>query len=399
MSWKLALWIGIVLVAIGFLYLVRGILLPFVLGYIIAVMLEPMVRKLRARGLGRRPSVYLISLSFFAVFGLIIVQVSPAIGRQLSDLQGSINNIAEFFAEEQPEDNFFKRWNPVVGAQPQGALGYVDNLLENNAATLERLGIPSSRRALVDQYVAPQRENIARAITGFFSGFLEIVANAASRILLLLFTPLFAIFFLLDMDRIKLSTNSFIPANIRRSVLEIFGEVGTVFTNYLRGVTITVLCYTAACAVVLVLLQVPYGFLLALLAGALYLVPYVGAWLSAIGVMLVVGLSGETGNWMFNTGSSWTFGLIATIIVIIINQLFDQFLYPRLVGASVGLSPLISMFVIFCGAALFGLFGMIIAFPLAGAVKVILDRLLRLTANPSPELVSLPAVPLRHRSS
>jgi predicted PurR-regulated permease PerM len=58
----------------------------------------------------------------------------------------------------------------------------------------------------------------------------------------------------------------------------------------------------------------------------------------------------------------------------------------------------VSMFVIFSGAALFGLIGMIIAFPLAGAVKVVLDRLIRVTSF-STETLDLPPVPLRHRAS
>jgi predicted PurR-regulated permease PerM len=56
------------------------------------------------------------------------------------------------------------------------------------------------------------------------------------------------------------------------------------------------------------------------------------------------------------------------------------------------------MFVIFSGGALFGLIGMIIAFPLAGAVKVILERLLRVTSVQA-ETLALPMVPLRHRAA
>jgi hypothetical protein len=48
-----------------------------------------------------------------------------------------------------------------------------------------------------------------------------------------------------------------------------------------------------------------------------------------------------------------------------------------------------------CGQALFGLPGMVIAFPVSGAIKVILDRLLKITS--STDAVVLPAVPLRHK--
>jgi predicted PurR-regulated permease PerM len=55
------------------------------------------------------------------------------------------------------------------------------------------------------------------------------------------------------------------------------------------------------------------------------------------------------------------------------------------------------MFVIFCGGLLFGLPGMLIAFPLAGSVKIILDRILNVAIT-SQDSLNLPVVPLRHRS-
>ncbi|MEJ5169530.1 MAG: AI-2E family transporter, partial [Fimbriimonadales bacterium] len=71
--------------------------------------------------------------------------------------------------------------------------------------------------------------------------------------------------------------------------------------------------------------------------------------------------------------------------------------YPRVVGRSVGLHPLVSMFVILSGGALFGILGMLLAFPIAGSLKVVLDRLLRVTSQ-TTSAATLPAVPLRHRS-
>jgi predicted PurR-regulated permease PerM len=62
----------------------------------------------------------------------------------------------------------------------------------------------------------------------------------------------------------------------------------------------------------------------------------------------------------------------------------------------VGLNPVVSMFVILAGGALFGLPGMLLAFPMAGAVKVVLDRVMKFTLTPGDEL-KLPAIPLRHR--
>lgn len=50
MGWRIALWIGLVALAVALLYAVRGILMPFVVAWLIAVLLEPVVRKLRLKG-------------------------------------------------------------------------------------------------------------------------------------------------------------------------------------------------------------------------------------------------------------------------------------------------------------------------------------------------------------
>jgi predicted PurR-regulated permease PerM len=115
-------------------------------------------------------------------------------------------------------------------------------------------------------------------------------------------------------------------------------------------------------------------------------------------ITIVTGLNGKPGNMFFHFDSAWTFGITAAIIYLVCHFIYDSMVYPRLVGGSVGLHPVVSMFVIFSGGALFGLVGMIIAFPLAGAVKVILERLLRVTSVQADTL-SLPPVPLRHRAS
>ena len=107
--------------------------------------------------------------------------------------------------------------------------------------------------------------------------------------------------------------------------------------------------------------------------------------------------SGATGNIFFNIASPFTFAVTVTLIYYVAMTVFDQLVYTRVVGRSVGLHPVVSFFVVFSGAALFGPIGMILAFPVAGSVKVILDRLFRITSKDQDGL-DLPAIPLRHRA-
>ena len=92
-SWRIALWVGLVVVTLWFLYSVRGILLPFVLAWLIAVILEPLVRKLRLRGMSRGLAVTSITLAFFVVVGVFLVLAIPRVNAQILDLQSSIQSL------------------------------------------------------------------------------------------------------------------------------------------------------------------------------------------------------------------------------------------------------------------------------------------------------------------
>jgi predicted PurR-regulated permease PerM len=404
-GWRILLWAVLVLAALLFLYLVRGILLPFVVAFIIASLLEPAVKKLRMRGLSRRSSVVIV-MSVFGVFVVgATVLVAPTVVGQITSLTSKAESLTNGIAQVSQTDNFFVRWNPLVDAQDQGTwTDQVDRLLETYGGTLERFDIPATRGGLIQKFIVPNQGQIVRFIQGSVHSFFGFLTNLPSEIMFVFLTPLLTLMLLMDMENFKRRSPRWIPPAIRASMMQVFDDIGQVFFKYLRGISTVVLLYSASQTIVMLVMQVPYAFLLGALFGALYLIPYIGNIISAITVLTVVGLSDVHGNMLFQASSlgglppAWSYGIIAMTLYFAIGLVFDHLIYPQLVGNSVGLSPVVSLFVIFCGEALFGLPGMIIAFPLAGSVKVILDRLLKVTST-STEGLNLPAVPLRHRNA
>lgn len=397
-KWRVAVWAAVVIAAFAFLYLVRGILFPFVLAGLIAVILDPIVRRLQKTGLSRIGSIATITAVFFLIVGGFCIYFIPRVSQQLGELQSSIQTMTNTIAVENRSENHFLRWNPALRAQPPGPLANVDKALDQAAPLLEKAGLPTTRRAILDQYIAPQRDQIAKAITDFFNGFFKILLGAASQVFMLIFLPLFVFYILAEMDKLQSTVAGYIPPSIRKGTISMLSDIADVFQGYLRGLLTNVAMFTGVMALLFAALGVPYWILLAILAGALYLIPVIGGFISAPTLLLVVGFSGAKPYWMPNMGSSWTFGIIAMVVFVTISTAYDMVITPRTVGKSVGLHPLVSMFVVFSGGALFGLPGMIIAYPLAGSVKVILARMMKVTNQTSPdELIQLPAIPLRHR--
>jgi predicted PurR-regulated permease PerM len=403
-GWRLALWAVVAAIALVFLWSVRSVLVPFAVAWIVAVLLEPLVARLE--GVLAKPfpkakrtvSIATINLVFFTLVIAAGLWVGPRMVSQFGELQKSVQDLTETISEESRTENHFVRWNPVVRAQPPGPLGAVDRALEQLAPTLDRVGLPSTRRAIFDQYLAPQRDQIAEGIAAFFNGFFRILVGAASQLFLFIFVPLFVFFFLADMDSYGARVMSWIPPALRPGINTVASDVGKVFKSYLRGVLVNVSIYTTFFALLFSLLGLPFSILLGVLAGILYLIPVLGGAIMSVSLALVIGFSGASGTWLFSAPNSWLFGIIMAVVFVVVSTIYDMVLTPRLVGSAVGLDPLVSMFVVFSGGALFGLPGMILAYPLAGAVKVTMSRVLGVTNQTSvAEKMALPSVPVRHR--
>ncbi len=381
--------------ALLFLYLVRGILPPFIIAFVIAALLEPSIRKLRLRGFSRKTAVLTVFLLFFGLVTGIGIIIGPHIAAQVVDLQSSVATITQNVEKANANDNFFMRWNPVVQAQAEQKTGSVDRALLPFRNTLSRLGLPTTESGLVQHFVDPFRKDIAPLLSRGVGSFLGILLSLPAYILQLVLIPILAFMMLMDMEELKRRGPKYIPPALRVSTMRLFEDIGEVFTKYLRGVAQVTLLYMTISTIIFVLMGVPYAILVAIGFSALYLIPYIGNIIAYVVLFLLIGLSGSTGYfWHFS--SPWGYAVLVTGMFVAMAMTFDHVIYPQIVGSSVGLNGIISLFVILSGAALFGLPGMILAYPLAGSLKVILDRLLKVTST-SVEQLSLPPTPLRHR--
>ncbi len=400
MGWRMLLWAVLVVAAFGFLYLVRGVLLPFAVAFIISAVLDPSIRKLQKRGFSRIVAVAAVFLAFLLVVGLAGFLIGPKIVRQVGVLQKKVTQVTATIADVNTRSNFYVRWNPVVQAKQGSKLDTLDKILAEHRPTLERFGLPSTRRGLYQKFIEPRREQIVDGIQSGFNTMFGFLTNLLGQLFFVVLVPLLVFLMLMDFDTIKRTGPRWIPPSIRAHTLAVLSDIGNVFMSYLRGVTLMVLLYMVVSGLLLWVCNVPYAILLGMLFGVLYLIPYLGNAVSMLIMFLLLGFSKVQGPILLGdvVGSSWTWAVIATLLFLVMGTAFDNLIYPRVVGRSVGLNPTVSLFVILCGGALFGFVGMLIAFPLAGSVKIILDRLIAVTNSSRTDALSLPPVPLRHRT-
>ncbi len=379
-AWRISLWIAIVLVIFGFLWMVRGVLAPFILAILIAALLEPFVRRLRKAKISRPIAVFIVLIGFFSLVAGVVLVAAPYIGGQYTQVRTNVQSIYE----------------KVAASNPDEAMKSIDLTLEQNKGILKQFHLPTTRQEIVTKYVDPNRQLIQSKTQSFVTGGVVSILSVAGQLFMFLLVPVFVFGLLIDLESLKLGVARFIPPTIRSGTLSMFADIGEVFQNYLRGLVTTVVLYTLMMMTVLGVTGAPYFIVLALLAGLLYLIPVVGGVVSSIIVFLVIALSGQTSGSFIHAENSWIYAFSVVVVMFIFGFTYDSVVNPRIVGQAVKLNPVVSAFVVFSAAALFGLPGMLCAYPVAGAIKVILNRLVLFTGSTEGN-IKLPAIPLRHR--
>ncbi len=321
----------------------------------------------------------------------------PQLSRQVNEIGVTVQSTTQQLAEDTANDNVYVRWNPAIQSKPKRVLGFVDRLLEENRSLLNQLGMPSTRRAFNEEYIQPHRQDLSDSIRNGFNGLVAFLGTAASQLALLAFTPLFAIFLMNDLEGFGKRFGNWIPPGFRLQVLEFIDDVGDVLQGYIRGVLINISTYMLVMAAVLTVLGVPFSFIFAILGGALYLIPNIGGIITAVTLTVATGVSGSTGAPFLGMSNSWAFAAVVFACFFTITTTWDVLITPKVVGKAVNLHPFVGMFVVFSGGALFGVIGMMLAYPIAGVIKIILERLLAITHKRARQKLDLPAVPLRHQ--
>lgn len=349
---RVRFWAGLaVLVAVGaVLYYVLDVLLPFIIAFAIAGLLDGQLRALEKRGYSRLMATVLVFIAFILLVVALLLYVVPLIVGQMQglikDLPGYVRSANNWFQEElQP---YLRRHHEV----------------------LQRLNLPEDPQDLIDRY----SEQINRQVTAWMSNLLNYVTSLLGKLLWLVIIPIITFFAMVDLPRVRQRVLDMVPEGSYPSVVALLRALGVVWTGYLRGLATVAILYGITMAIVFTLLGLRYSVVLGVLAGLLYLVPYVGALLIALTSGLVAFFGGEgQALWLFAMPAlSWKYTLVVVAAAMTVNTLFDQLLVPRIVGGSVGLHPIASIFALIVGAKLFGIWGMLLAMPAAASLWIVL---------------------------
>lgn len=308
---------------------VRAVLTPFVLAGVLAYLLNPLLKLLLKRGFSRVAALIFIYL-------VVFLSVAVAVGFLIPRVIIELGRLAEFlpglFAQlQQMVLDFQEQYTQVQ--MPQAVRQAIDDAV---------LSIQSQALGLIGR--------TAQSILGVFSAFFGLII-----------APILSFYLLKDVHGLRLGVQRLIPAADRESTFKLLGDVDKVLSGFVRGQLTVALLVGSLVAVALTFLQIRFAVILGIFAGITNIIPYFGPILGAIPILAVAATM------------SYMDVLRALIAVVVIQQLESQVISPRVIGRSVGLHPLAVVFALLVGLELYGILGMIIAVPIAGIIRVLVD--------------------------
>jgi predicted PurR-regulated permease PerM len=299
-----------------------------------------------------------------------VVQPKKQKGQPASTLNAS-SNVGTTLSATPGDGSVRLRWNP-----PTTNLSGIDSVrvkVDKWLTGHRKIGpfpLPQNFDAITTQY----GDQVTQALKTYASHVGEIVVSSVSRLLTIVLVPIIIFYVLADIDRLRGRLLFLLPEASRATVSRGAEDVGNVFGSYVRGMVLVSSFYGLTTMVVFAYWLKSYSLLLGVAAGILFIVPFIGPMVTALltaVLSLISGLSPEA-----------TVGMLALCLAQ--NQIFDNLVVPRVVGHSVGLHPLLTLFALFLGAEMFGLWGMLLSVPIAASIQVTLFRLFPKFTAPTP---------------
>lgn len=333
------------------LFLVRGTLPLFFAALLLAYALEPILQRLEARGYSRRAAVGFV----FLVFVLLLLILAALLAVAWQQVQSLSDSFPKYFQQIK-----------VISL----------SLRER----VELLKLPESVKASVLQSLGEAQQRAPVFVSGRLSNALTWVLGSLGTLLLLFFIlPLITLWMMLEMNTIRARALMLVPTTYRRDVTEIGQSINELLGRYVRGQLIVCSSYGVLCTIAFYALNLIYGMqyalVLGLVASLVYIIPYVGM----LTIATAAGLAGY-----FTSSAPIPCALAAVGACLVFNLIVDYGISPRVLGAGVGLHPLMIILALLSGAQLGGIPGMILAVPFFASLRVILIYLFPQMTAPIP---------------
>lgn len=338
-GWARIAWgLGFGVVGLGLLWVLRPVLAILAASAGIAYVLNPVVGWLERR-MSRDAAIGVIYVTTPVVAALVLLLFVPSAAAQIDAMSARI----------MP---FLHDLDAAIGAALQWLSAKTGQDLHFNLDELKTWG-----PELAAEQWPKLQEKVSTIGKSLFTQGLGLL-NAILNITLM---PIFVYYLLQDGDRAIATLRDLVPPRFRPRVERVAAEVDQRLSAFVRGQLTVCSALAVLYSLGLLIVGIDLAISVGTIAGALFIVPYLG---TAVGVVLGVALA------LLKFGFGWE--AVQVVVVFIVVQLIEGYvLTPRIIGDKVGLHPLVVMVALLVGAGLMGIWGVFLAIPITAVLSVI----------------------------
>ncbi|MEM6291919.1 MAG: AI-2E family transporter [Myxococcota bacterium] len=381
---------------LGFLVFVvllfRGIVLPFIFGVLIAYLLSPTVARLQPK-IGRVLAVVSCYVVILGALGAFFGFLLPAVAKDFAKLRDTAPRAVEtfndeylpraqtwvdeqfgdFLAGESKPEPVGPDANSELIVRPLGDGTFAIDLENVQLAAEQRedgtwvLGPPQPVEERTDADLASALRRFLTAQTKKLGTVIgpalgAIVGGVTDFLTNFVITFMIAGFLLVDLGRVNTFIRGLVPYEYRGDFEELWASMDRGLGGVVRGQLLICLVNGVLTFIGMVLFGVKYSFLLAVLAGALSLIPIFGTIISSVPIIVIA---------LVSSGEGLSFGPALAMLAWIsgIHLLEANVLNPKIIGDSAHIHPVIVIFALLAGESVFGLVGALLAIPTTSLIQ------------------------------
>jgi predicted PurR-regulated permease PerM len=336
--WQLIVFVVGLIFVCWLIWILRSVLLPFIVGLILAYLLLPIIRwvekhllkpneKPKIKQLKRIAIVLIIYLLSLIIIGLVVFYIitiaSKAVGNLVQNAQQTLPN----------------------------GMATITNWLKS----LKILSNPTIQQN-IDAYITKAGAALPGILSSFLTTGVKIIQSSTSLILGFIIMPIFIFFLLKDWDNLRDKFYAGLPQWARIHTKNFFSILQTSIIHYIRGSLILALIVAILTYIYLTILRIDFALPLAVFIGITEMVPLIGPWLGgALAVIVTLATAPGKAIWV-------------VIGYLVILQIENQLIGPKIRGSQMEIHPAFLIILTVLGAYFAGILGLIIVLPLAMVV-------------------------------
>ncbi|MCX7842405.1 MAG: AI-2E family transporter [Clostridia bacterium] len=313
---------------------IMRIITPFIMAIIIAYLLSPMVERLKRKKIPCNMSILLIYAFFLLLVISIIVFIIPELvqnTRELLDIlpelaaryQSIFNNMLSFIRSSN--------WSPEIKEA-------IFREIENGARFIQGYSADMLRRSL---------SGLVRAITAMTDFIVAMII---------------AYYFIKDAEFFRETTLSLVPRGWRTWLVSTGREINAILSSFIQGQMLTALIIAVLETIGLLIAGIKYPLMLGVVGGIANIIPYFGPILGAIPAVAVALIESPV-------KAVW-----AAIVFIIVQQIDNAFISPKIIEGRLGLHPVTTILAVIVGGEFFGITGMLLSVPSVAVIKALIKK-------------------------